>query len=129
MTSCRTATEAVDIGLDHDWDPAIVDISMPYLSGLDLAAAWREAGASFPVMVFSGHDVPLTGLPAGVAAWVTKPFIPAELRVDVERLTGRAMTRWWRNLSHDQLPPRAPGLPATLPDNQAVNSEAPTRVS
>lgn len=86
MTSCRTATEAVDIGLDHDWDPAIADISMPYLSGLDLAAAWREAGASFPVMVFSGHDVPLTGLPAGVAAWVTKPFIPAELRVDVERL-------------------------------------------
>lgn len=90
VSTCSKATEALEAGAAQGWDLAIVDMSMPHMSGLELAEAWRRAGASFPVVILSGYEVPDTGIPPTVSAWVTKPFPPAELRSLVERLTERS---------------------------------------
>lgn len=89
VTTCSKAAAAREMGTSAEWDLAIVDLSMPHISGLELAETWRSAGASYPVVILSGYDAPGT-MPPGVSAWMTKPFSPAELRSLVERLTGRA---------------------------------------
>lgn len=78
------AVSAFEAGTADDWDVAFVDVSMPHMSGLEIAAAWRRRGRPFPVIVMSGHEVPTGGAPEGVTAWATKPFDPPSIRALVE---------------------------------------------
>lgn len=90
VTLCEDPRQALQLGLAREWDLAIVDLAMPTLSGLELAARWREQGARHPVVVLSGYEQPEDGLPEGVAVWVVKPFTPADLRQLVGRFTRAA---------------------------------------
>ena len=72
-------------------DLAIVDVSMPGLSGIQVCSALREhpATAGIPVILLSARahaDDSETGLQAGAVDYVTKPFSPRELVERVELL-------------------------------------------
>lgn len=72
-------------------DLAIVDVSMPGLSGMQVCTALRDhaATAGIPVILLSARahaDDSETGLRAGAADYVTKPFSPRELVQRVESL-------------------------------------------
>jgi DNA-binding response OmpR family regulator len=72
-------------------DVAIVDVSMPGLSGIQVCSALREhpATAGIPVILLSARahaDDSETGLRAGAVDYVTKPFSPRELVQRVESL-------------------------------------------
>lgn len=82
---------AVNLALEIVPDVAIVDVTMPGLSGLGVCAALREneATAGIPVVLLSARARPgdqQRGLHAGAAAYVTKPFSPRELIARVESL-------------------------------------------
>ena len=72
-------------------DVAIVDVSMPGLSGVQVCTALREdaATARIPVILLSARAHPddsESGLRAGAVDYVTKPFSPRELLRRVESL-------------------------------------------
>jgi DNA-binding response OmpR family regulator len=75
-------------------DLVILDVFLPDGSGLDLLRYLRQdLQQTIPVMVLSGHrQEEFSARAAGVGAtsYVTKPFSPRALLVEVERLIGRA---------------------------------------
>ena len=61
---------------------ALVDVSMPQMSGLEVQSQLREISPSTRVIIFTGKDDPLvrsTALNAGASAFLTKPFDDEEL--------------------------------------------------
>lgn len=83
------------VAVAHDLVPdiAIIDVTMPGLSGLEVCDALRadDATARIPVILLSARahaGDSQTGLDAGAAAYVTKPFSPRELVRQVESLLG-----------------------------------------
>lgn len=70
---------------------AVLDVSMPGLTGLDVTAALRAAEATreIPVILLTARvqsaDVE-RGLEAGASGYVTKPFSPLELSERVRAL-------------------------------------------
>lgn len=75
---------------DHRWDLAVLDIGMPGMSGLEVLASLREQHADRgPIIVLSGCDDPDVRQEArdlGADAYLTKPFVLADLRVRAQDL-------------------------------------------
>jgi len=72
----------LDIGLEHNFDAAIVDIMLPELDGLSLVEQLRSAGSSMPILFLSGRKTVedrLSGFKAGGDDYLVKPFSFAEL--------------------------------------------------
>lgn len=91
VISVADGLAAVAAARENAPDVAIVDVSMPGLSGMQVCAALREdaATARIPVILLSARahaDDSETGLRAGAVAYVTKPFSPRELVERVESL-------------------------------------------
>lgn len=71
----ETSREGFSLILKHDWDLAIVDISMPGRSGLDLIKDIRGAKPELPVLVVSAHserDYAVRALKLGASGYVSK---------------------------------------------------------
>ena len=80
---------------DHPLDLAVLDVTMPGLSGLEVCAALRSDArtAAVPVILLSARahqGDAQRGLQAGAVAYVTKPFSPRELVDRVESLLNGA---------------------------------------
>jgi FixJ family two-component response regulator len=71
---------------------ALIDVSMPVMSGLEVQSRLREISPSTRVIIFTGKNDPLlrsTALNAGASAFLTKPFNDEELLTVVRlALTG-----------------------------------------
>ena len=68
-------------------DVAVLDVTMPGKSGLEVARELREAGAEVAILILSMHDDPeyvLEAVRAGADGYVLKDVAPAELRQAVE---------------------------------------------
>lgn len=77
-------------------DIAIVDVSMPGMSGIELIRTLRAEGHLFPVCVLSARDEVddrVAGLAAGADDYVVKPFSIAELGARLHALVGLHRTR------------------------------------
>jgi CheY-like chemotaxis protein len=71
---------------------ALLDLTMPRMGGLELAAALRGLRPDIPVILMSGYTVnEVTGGdgPQGFAAFVQKPFDPAALLAAVRQALGK----------------------------------------
>jgi len=88
----KTAQEAVELVRHQDWEIAILDISMPGLSGLDILDDLRRLRPKLPVLFLSMHpeeQYARRALKSGAAGYLTKDSIPDELKDAVRRiLTG-----------------------------------------
>jgi FixJ family two-component response regulator len=61
---------------------ALIDVSMPRMSGLEVQSHLREISPSTRVIIFTGKNDPLLrsiALNAGASAFLTKPFNDEEL--------------------------------------------------
>lgn len=89
VISAGDGLSALELARERHPDVAILDISMPKMSGLEVARVLREQRAALPVILLTARardeDV-LEGANAGVDRYITKPFSPQELESQVREL-------------------------------------------
>lgn len=90
----RTANgeDGFRMGLNEDYDVAVVDLMLPSRDGLSLIQGWRQRGDDTPVLILSAKrsvDERVEGLKAGGDDYLTKPFAFAELLARVQALVRR----------------------------------------
>jgi two-component system, OmpR family, phosphate regulon response regulator PhoB len=83
--------EALALAREQHPDLIVLDWTMPGMSGIEVMRALRDipALATTPVIMTSGRDDPSELAEAralGVAAYVTKPFDPAELMEKIQEV-------------------------------------------
>ena len=89
VTSAASGDEALALAASARFDLLVTDLSMPMMTGLDLAAAVRELFPEIPVLFVSGNPHRYDahgGLAIGNSAVVTKPFDVAVLAEQAFRL-------------------------------------------
>jgi two-component system, OmpR family, phosphate regulon response regulator PhoB len=84
--------DAVLAAHDQHPDCAVVDVSMPDMSGLDVCRALREdqTTSDIPIILLTGRGQWLdvaSGFDAGADDYLVKPFTPQDLLTRVEALT------------------------------------------
>ncbi len=81
-------SEGFSFGNEHPVDIAVLDLSLPELSGTEILRRWRAEGRTFPVLALTGRaewQDGITGLEAGADDYLCKPFHHSEL---LARLNG-----------------------------------------
>jgi|SRR5215207_2822890 len=74
----HTAEEALERLSNQDVDLVLVDISLPYTTGIELVAMIRQKYPSIPSLVISGHNTSLyvnRSLKAGARGYIVKDDI------------------------------------------------------
>lgn len=88
----RRAAELLRTGT---WDLIILDIRMPGLSGVELLGIAREQDPDQPVLMLTAYptvETAVESMKLGAADYITKPFLPDDLRATVRRiLDGRRL--------------------------------------
>jgi two-component system cell cycle response regulator CpdR len=91
VVCAETGTELLSALADEGpFDLLITDVSMPWMSGLQVVHAAREAGLDVPIIVMTGlreavvrDSVAALG---GSAVLIQKPFTTAKLRMAIDSL-------------------------------------------
>jgi DNA-binding NarL/FixJ family response regulator len=92
-----SADEALTLARKQAWDAAVLDITMPGRSGLELLKQLKLEIANLPVLVLSVHppeQYAVRVLRAGASGYLTKESAPDELLTAVRRIVrgGRYVT-------------------------------------
>ncbi len=80
--------EALRLEAENEYEVIVADLMMPGLSGLDLLGALRKKGALARLILISGYatiEAAEKAVALGAFDFLAKPFMPAEIRVLVER--------------------------------------------
>ncbi|MCM1544767.1 MAG: response regulator transcription factor [Ruminococcus sp.] len=84
--------DALDYGLDENYDGIILDLMMPKKNGLEVLKELRDNGISTPVLILTAKaevDDKIVGLDAGADDYLTKPFAMGELLARIRAMTRR----------------------------------------
>lgn len=82
FAEARNAQEALDLVWKENWDIAILDITMPGRSGLDVLREIKKSKPKLPVLVLSMHpenQFAVRVLKRGASGYMTKESAPVEL--------------------------------------------------
>jgi two-component system OmpR family response regulator len=95
VDEAKDGIEALRLASDKDYDLAILDISMPGLSGVEVTTQLRVRERWLPVLLLTGvatdsSDV-AAGLDGGADDFLKKPFAMDELEARVRALTRRKL--------------------------------------
>jgi DNA-binding response OmpR family regulator len=90
VIAANDGLQALQLAAECDPVLAILDVTMPGLSGIEVTRALRGGNATFPIILLTARaqeaDIAI-GTSAGADAYVTKPFSPQELESRVRALT------------------------------------------
>lgn len=106
VSEAADGTEALVMLRSTPPDIAIVDVTMPGMSGIELITILRAAGHTLPVCVLSARDEVddrVAGLAAGADDYVVKPFSVTELGARLHALVRLHHTRDGRPLTVGEL--------------------------
>ena len=84
--------DALDYGLDENYDGIILDLMMPKKNGLEVLEELRAQGVSTPVLILTAKsqiEDKIAGLDKGADDYLTKPFAMGELLARVRAMTRR----------------------------------------
>jgi DNA-binding response OmpR family regulator len=91
VVSAQNGADALELARDRRPDLAILDVSMPGMTGLEVTKQLREEQIDVPVILLTARaretDV-AEGADAGADMYVTKPFSPQELESRVRAHVG-----------------------------------------
>jgi DNA-binding NarL/FixJ family response regulator len=83
VAEAATGAQALALIDEHDPDVAILDLTMPEMSGIDVITRLRERSARTSVLILSMHDHPeyvLGAVRAGADGYLLKSAGPGEVR-------------------------------------------------
>jgi DNA-binding response OmpR family regulator len=90
VVSASDGAQALELAETSGCALAILDVTMPGVSGTEVTRALRQRQNQLPVILLTANaretDI-LAGGDAGADAYVTKPFSPQELETRVRALT------------------------------------------
>lgn len=90
VAACEDGAEALDAIAAHQPDVAFLDIRMPGLTGLDVAAAMAETSpATQAVFVTAYNQYAIDAFDRGAVDYLLKPVAPARLAETVKRVKAR----------------------------------------
>ena len=81
------------LGDTEPYDLVLLDLGLPFIDGLSVLTAWRDAGNQVPGLILTSRDTwreKVTGLRAGADDYLAKPFEMEELHARVEALLRRS---------------------------------------
>ena len=92
-----------------DYDLTLMDVTLPYLDGIQLCQRLRNHGYQLPVLMLTARDTSqdkVRGLDSGADAYMVKPFNLSELLAQIRALLRRGSSQavaalTWGNLSLD----------------------------
>src|SRR5690348_16238207 len=88
---CEDGASALEAIADHRPDVAFLDIRMPGLTGMEVAAAAAEASPATQVVFVTAYDqYAIDAFHRGAVDHLLKPIAPERLAATVERLKSRA---------------------------------------
>ncbi|SFK79432.1 LytR/AlgR family response regulator transcription factor [Lysobacter sp. cf310] len=89
--ACEDGAEALEAIAEHKPDVAFLDIRMPGLSGLEVAAAAAEASPQTRIVFVTAYDqYAVDAFERGAIDYLLKPIAPERLAATVQRLRARA---------------------------------------
>src|SRR3989442_15417451 len=92
VSEASSASAALDLVRQTDFDVVLSDIKMPGKSGLELVGELRELRPDTPVVLmtaFGSIDTAVDAMRAGAFGYTTKPFQPEEVLRTVKRALDR----------------------------------------
>jgi two-component system phosphate regulon response regulator OmpR len=92
VTSAEDAADARAKLAGFDFDLMILDVMMPGETGLELAAALREAQREVPILLLTARaeaEDRISGLELGAEDYLAKPFEPRELLLRIRTILRR----------------------------------------
>lgn len=90
VAECEDGGAALEAIAEHRPDVAFLDIRMPGLSGLDVAAAAAEASPGTRIVFVTAYDqYAVAAFEHGAVDYLLKPIVPARLAQTVQRLRTR----------------------------------------
>jgi DNA-binding response OmpR family regulator len=87
--------EALDVARTESFDLLLLDVMMPYLSGIDIVKKLRKEGNFTPILVLTARDddeMKLLGLGLGADDYLDKTTSMSEIVIRAEGLIRRAQT-------------------------------------
>ena len=88
--------EALQVLADRTFDAVVLDVSMPYIDGIEVCRRLRAADDRTPVLMLTARDAiddRVAGLDAGADDYLVKPFALRELGARLRALMRRAVER------------------------------------
>jgi len=88
VTTCLSGTDAIALLEQRSFDVVISDLSLPGVSGLDVLKFAKEKDDFTEIMIITGFaslETATSAINLGVAAYLTKPLILADLQLQVEK--------------------------------------------
>lgn len=85
--------EGLYLGLEYDYDVAIIDLGLPKLSGIEVIQRLRTENRDFPILILTARgrwQDKVEGLEAGADDYLVKPFHFEELSARINALARRA---------------------------------------
>lgn len=108
VAEASTGREAVEVVQAHAPDVLVLDMEMPELSGVEVAARLAELGSPTRILAFSAHDDPAYVsrlLQLGAAGYITKDKSPVMV-VEAVQAVARGEGRWFVTMvPPDDAPP------------------------
>jgi DNA-binding LytR/AlgR family response regulator len=90
VAACEDGASALEALAEHKPDVAFLDIRMPGLSGLDVAAAATQLSARTQIVFVTAYDqYAVDAFERGAIDYLLKPIMPERLAATVQRLQAR----------------------------------------
>lgn len=89
VSTSTSATEALELLNNFNYDLIILDVMMPEITGLEFAVKIKESLSTMPIVMLTALSEPedrVKGLESGANDYLTKPFEPRELLIRINNL-------------------------------------------
>lgn len=93
VDGANNGVDGQHLGLENDYDAAVVDLGLPGVDGISIIRHWRAQQRRFPILILTARSDwqdKVSGLDAGADDYLAKPFHYEELMARLNALIRRS---------------------------------------